>query len=58
MPITYDIETDYLYNKGIEKNRKQLILNMLEQTTLTIEQIAKIAETSLDVVVQVKNKQV
>ena len=58
MPITYDIETDYLYNKGIEKNRKQLILNMLEQTTLTIEQIAKIAETSLDVVMQVKNRQI
>ena len=58
MPITYDIETDYLYNKGIENARKQLILNMLEQTSLTLEQIAKVAETSLDVVIQMKNKQI
>ena len=58
MPITYNIETDYLYNKGIEKAKKQLILNMLEQTSLTLEQIAKVAETPLDVVIQVKNKQI
>ena len=51
MPITYDIETDYLYNKA----KGKIIANMLEQTSLTIEQIAKLAEVSVDTVIQVKN---
>ena len=50
MPITYDIETDYLYLKGKEK----VIINLLEQTSMTIEQIAKVAEVSVETVLKVK----
>ena len=51
MPITYDIETDYLYNKA----KGKIIANLLKQTPLTVEQIAKLAEVSVDVVIDVKN---
>lgn len=51
MPITYDIETDYLYNKGKEK----VVLNLLKETKMTVEQISKVAEVPIDVVLQVKS---
>ena len=50
MPITYDIETDYLYLKGKEK----VIINLLEQTSMTVEEIAKVAEVSVETVLKVK----
>ncbi len=51
MPITYDIETDYLYNKA----KEQVIANLLDQTSMSIEQIAKAVEVSVDTVIKVKN---
>ena len=51
MPITYDIEEDYLYNKAKER----VIANLLQQTSMTIEQIAKATEVSVDTVISVKN---
>lgn len=59
MPITYNIETDYLYNqgieKGIEKKTENVIRNLLEQTSMTTEQIAKAAEVSVETVIKVRN---
>ena len=68
MPITYDIKTDGLYNQGImegiqkgreeerEKNRFQMISKALSQRVLTIEQIAEIAEVSIDYVLSVQSE--
>ena len=68
MPITYDIKTDGLYNKGreegllegreegIEKNRFQIISKALSQRILTIEQIAKMAEVSIDHVLSIQSE--
>ena len=64
MPITYDIKTDGLYNQGIqegreegrEKNRFQIISKALLQRVLTIEQIAEIAEVSIDYVLSVQSE--
>ena len=41
MPITYNIETDILFKKGLEKGRKEIILNLLNAGILTVEQIAE-----------------
>ena len=76
MPITYDIKTDGLYNrgikdgilegiekgrekgieKGIEKNRFQIISKALSQRLLTIEQIAEMADVSIDYVISVQSE--
>ena len=67
MPITYDIKTDGLYNEGIlegreegrkevEKNRFKMISKALSQRVLTIEQIAEIAEVSIDYVLFVQSE--
>ena len=72
MPITYDIKTDGLYNEGIreglregiqkgiqkgrEKNRFQMISKALSQRILTIEQIAEIAEVSIDYVLSIQSE--
>ncbi|MEM6317013.1 MAG: hypothetical protein AAF960_05045 [Bacteroidota bacterium] len=66
MPITYDIETDYLYKKGIEKGIEKgveqgqnqgkdqqatiIVLNLLLKTDFSMEQIASLAAVSLDFV--------
>ena len=54
MPITYDIEQDYLYKQGIEKKTIQVIRRMLRDPSLTIEQIAEFTETSVDYVEEVR----
>ena len=60
MPITYDIKTDGLYNEGreegIEKNRFQIISKALFQRVLTIEQIAEMAEVSIDYVLSIQSE--
>ena len=60
MPITYDITTDGLYlegiEKGIQKSKYQTIVNLLKETSLSPEQIAKIADTSVDEVLLIKQE--
>ena len=55
MPITYDINTDYLYNKGIERGIERVVINLLERTSMTIEEIAHAAGISVDTVIQIRN---
>lgn len=62
MPITYDIETDYLYNKGIEKGiergilkgieskTEMFVLRLLSETDMSNEQIAKLADVGVNFV--------
>jgi hypothetical protein len=45
MPITYDVETDYLYKKGIEKKNIDVICQ-LRQEGSSIEFIANIVSLS------------
>lgn len=58
MPITYDITKDGLYLEGIEKgiseNTLKLIRNMLTESNLSSEQIARIADVSVSYVEQIK----
>jgi len=60
MPITYDIETDYLYNKGIEKGieREKIIIikKALTKKKLTIEEIADLADVSVDMVITIRSQ--
>jgi len=88
MPITYDIETDYLYNKGIEKGiergiekgikkgikkgvekgiqqgiekgieREKIIIikKALTKKKLTIEEIADLADVSVDLVITIRSQ--
>ena len=60
MPITYDITKDRLYNKGIEqgieKNRFRMVSKALEQKKLSIEDIAELADTSVDYVLSVQSE--
>lgn len=57
MPITYDIATDYLYNKGIEKGIEEgiklTIREMASDPTMTLEQIARFTRTSVEYVKRV-----
>ncbi len=63
MPITYDITTDRLYNKGIEqgieqgieKNRNQIILNALKKKKLTVEEIADLAGATINEVLSIQS---
>ncbi len=50
MPITYDITQDALYKEGIEKKTIQVIQMMLQDSSLTVEQIAKFAGVSVSYV--------
>ncbi len=80
MPITYDIETDYLYNKGIERGiergikkgvekgiqqgiekgieREKIIIikKALTKKKLTIEEIADLADVSVDLVITIRSQ--
>lgn len=54
MPITYDIETDYLYNKAKDDTRRAIISEMLKDPAMTVEKIAKFTHTSVDFVQKIK----
>ena len=58
MPITYDIDTDYLYNKGIkkgmEKGMEELIVNLLQNSSMSSEEIAKVTKVPLEKVIEIK----
>ena len=56
MPITYDIETDYLYQKGIEKGIEKEKLIVIQTSRLkgfSIEDIAKIVDLPVEKVKQI-----
>jgi hypothetical protein len=66
MPITYDIETDYLYNRGIEKGELKAtererhranikeVKNLLVYTDFSSKKIAEIVEVSIEFVEEIK----
>ena len=68
MPITYDIEQDYLYNKAYNKAyniayaeatkeaKKGTIIEMLKDPSLTLEKIASFTKTSVKFVKQVQEE--
>lgn len=57
MGLTYNITEDYLYQegleRGLEKGKKELIIEMLKDGTLTIEKIAALAKVPVEYVKQV-----
>ena len=65
MPITYDIEQDYLYNQGIEKGiekgieqgKRLTIIEMLKDPSLPVEKIAHFTGTSVTFIKRVKKEQ-
>ena len=72
MPITYDIEADHLYKKGIEQGlekgieqglekgieqgKRAMIVNMLKSGNLTIDQIAEISQLPKDIIFEIQSK--
>ena len=60
MPITYDIETDYLYKQGIEQGIEQkeysVVKKALIKKKLTIEEIAELADVSIDFVLSIQSE--
>ncbi len=61
MPITYDIEKDHLFKRGvkqgIEQGKRLTIIEMLKDPSLTIEKVARFTDTSVAFVQQVKKEQ-
>jgi hypothetical protein len=59
MPITYDVETDYLYNKGIEKgiekDKIEVICNA-RLKVLSIDLISDIVKLPVERVRQILDK--
>jgi predicted transposase YdaD len=53
MAIVYDKKTDVFYQEGFEEAKKELIVEMLKDGTLTIEKIASLAKVSVEYVRQV-----
>ncbi|MDW3194469.1 MAG: hypothetical protein R8G66_18980 [Cytophagales bacterium] len=66
MQITSDITKSGLYLEGVEQgiergiteNTIKLTRNMLNESSLSIEQIAKIADVSVDYVEQIQRKEI
>ncbi len=60
MPIVYDIETDYLYlrgiEKGIEKEKAALAQNLILETDFTNDKIASLANVTVDFVEKLREK--
>ncbi|MBL7813522.1 MAG: hypothetical protein JNL70_00860 [Saprospiraceae bacterium] len=62
MPITYDIETDYFYKKGIEKGmsakdhelKYHFVVSLLENTDFDDNKIALIAGVEFDFVAKIR----
>ena len=64
MPITYDIKKDYLFQQGIEqgieqgmrKKQREMIINLLKFSDLSTSQVALIANTTEDIILQIKKE--
>jgi hypothetical protein len=60
MPITYNIESDYLYKKAYKKAVKEeeemTILEMLKDPTFTIEKISQFTRTTIEYVQKIKTE--
>jgi hypothetical protein len=64
MPITYDIQQDYLYNKGkvqgieqgIEKSKHEFVLNLVANTDFDDAKIALLANTPIDYVQKIRKE--
>ncbi|MBD0257546.1 MAG: hypothetical protein ICV83_17665, partial [Cytophagales bacterium] len=64
MGLTYNITEDYLYQEGITRGREEgreeekrgLIIEMLNDGTLTIEKIAALAKVSVEHVKQIEKE--
>ncbi len=60
MGLTYNITEDYLYQEGITRGREEekrgLIVEMLNDGTLTIEKIAALAKVSVEHVEQIEKE--
>ena len=49
-----DEEKDVLYVRGQRKTKNKIVINLLTNTTITVSQIAKNAEVSVDFVLKIK----
>jgi len=60
MALIYDLKTDLRYLQGREEEKKEriddILINMLKNTSLSIEEIAKIVNTSVDYVKKLAEK--
>ncbi|MEL6533890.1 MAG: hypothetical protein AAFQ98_00695 [Bacteroidota bacterium] len=60
MPITYDVESDAFYLKGLEKGserqQRATIITMLEEGKLSVEQIARYTQATPEEVVKIKGE--
>lgn len=56
MPITYDIKTDGLYKEGKREGKKETIIEMLKDPSMSEEKIAKFTKTSLAFVRKIKEE--
>ncbi|HAA16418.1 MAG TPA: hypothetical protein DCE41_33820 [Cytophagales bacterium] len=54
MPITYDIETDHFYQKGRSREKEEIIKNMLADSSFSLEEIARLTNTSLAIVQKIQ----
>jgi predicted transposase YdaD len=67
MPITYDIDTDYLYQKGIKKGitkgreegreeeKRTIIISLLQNSSLSAEEIAHATQVPLEKVLHIRD---
>jgi len=56
MGIRYNIETDVVYQKGIEEGKKEMIIELLKDASLSIEKIASMAKVSGAYVKQIQKE--
>lgn len=52
MGITYNVTEDFLYQQGVEKGKKEIIIRMLRDKALSTEKIAELTEVKLEYVKQ------
>lgn len=58
MGIRYSIETDVIYQRGVEKGKKEMIVELLKDASLSIEKIvhmAKVPVSYMHIQKEVKN---
>ena len=56
MPVSYDITTDYLYNRGIEKGKVAFVSSLLISTDFDTTKIALLVGVDTDFVEKVKKE--